>query len=136
MAAQELKNGMSIFLVEDDAWYNKFLTHYLTLNPDNVVESFSTGQELIKNLYKNPTVVVMDYSLPDLDGLKLLEKVRDYNPDIFVIVVSGQEDIATAVNLLKFGAVDYIVKNDETKDRLWAALKNVTEKIQNERRNP
>jgi DNA-binding NtrC family response regulator len=46
-----------------------------------------------------------------------------------VIIVSGQEDVSTAVSLLKEGVYDYFVKDEETKDRIWNALKNIREKI-------
>ncbi|MBS1635770.1 MAG: sigma-54-dependent Fis family transcriptional regulator [Bacteroidetes bacterium] len=129
MPQSKPKNELRIHLVEDDKWYNGFLTHHLSLNPDNILESFSTGKELLKNLYKSPAVVIVDYSLPDMNGADLMLKIREYNPDIAIIVVSGQEDISTAVNLLKEGASDYIVKNDETKERLWAAVNNIRDKM-------
>lgn len=129
MASDKNKKEFRIHLVEDDKWYNKFLSHHLSLNPDNIVESFFTGNELLKNLFKNPSVVIIDYSLPDINGSTLLSKIKEYNPDIYIIVVSGQEDISTAVNLLKEGAADYIVKNDDTKERLWASINNIKDKI-------
>ena len=129
MAASNSVNGLSIYLLEDDKWYNTFLTHHLTLNPDNIVESFFTAAELLKNLYKNPAVVVLDYSLPDGNGATVLKKIKEFNPNIYVIIVSGQEDIATVVHLLKQGASDYIIKNDETKERLWASIANIRDKI-------
>ncbi|MCX6295654.1 MAG: sigma-54 dependent transcriptional regulator [Bacteroidetes bacterium] len=120
---------MRIFIIEDDKFYNKFLFHHLSLNPDNIIESYSTGAEGLKSLYKNPDIIILDYSLPDNNGATLLRKIKESNPDIFVIVVSGQEDISTAIQLLKEGASDYIVKNDETKDRLWLSIGNLRDKI-------
>ena len=69
----------------------------------------------------------MDYSLPDCDGAEVLKKIKEHNPDIRVIVISGQEDVATAINLLKNGAFDYIVKDDDTKDRLWNSILHLRE---------
>jgi len=73
-------------------------------------------------------VVTLDYSLPDLSCEKLIKEVKNFNPEIPIIIVSGQEDVFTAVNLLKEGIYDYIVKDDDTKDRLWVNLKNFKEK--------
>jgi two-component system response regulator AtoC len=129
MAIRKSKNELRIHLVEDDKFYNKFLTHHLSLNPDNVIESFTSGADLLKSIYKNPDIIVLDYSLPDYNGSALLKKVKESNPDISVIIVSGQEDISTAVKLLKEGASDYIVKNDETKERLWVAVSNLRDRI-------
>lgn len=129
MAIRKSKNELRIHLVEDDKFYNKFLTHHLSLNPDNVIENFTSGADLLKSIYKNPDIIVLDYSLPDYNGSALLKKVKESNPDISVIIVSGQEDISTAVKLLKEGASDYIVKNDETKERLWVAISNLRDRI-------
>jgi two-component system response regulator AtoC len=129
MARSNSVSGLNIFLLEDDKWYNTFLTHHLTLNPDNIVESFFTVNDLLKNLFKNPDIIVLDYSLPDGNGASVLKKIKEFNPNINVLIVSGQEDIATVVDLLKQGAADYIIKNDETKERLWASISNIRDKI-------
>jgi two-component system, NtrC family, response regulator AtoC len=72
-------------------------------------------------------VVTLDYSLPDCDGSEVLKKIKEHNPHIRVIVISGQEDVATAISLLKNGAFDYIVKDDDTKDRLWNSILHLRE---------
>ena len=118
-----------IFVVEDDTFYGEMLKYHISLNPDYIVEKFENGKECLDNLYKNPAVISLDYSLPDMSGLEVLRKVKEYNSDVPVIIVSGQEDVSTAVNLLKEGAYDYFVKDDETKDRIWNALKNIREKL-------
>lgn len=119
--------AFKIFIVEDDVMYGEILEFNLSLNPDYSVERFTTGQELLNNLYKNPDAISLDYSLPDMTGLEVLEKIKKYNPEIPVVVVSGQEDVGTAVDLLKKGVFDYIVKDEETKDRLWNSMKNIKE---------
>ena len=122
-------NPFTIFIVEDDPFYGEMLKYHISLNPDYIVKKFETGKEFLNNLYKNPSVTLLDYSLPDISGLDVLKKVQDYNSDIPVIIVSGQEDVSTAVNLLKHGAYDYFVKDEDTKDRIWNALKNIREKF-------
>lgn len=118
-----------IFIVEDDEFYGEMLKHHLLKNPDYEVELFLTGNECIKNLYKNPSAISLDYSLPDMSGYDVIKKIKSFDPDIPVIIVSGQEDIETAVDLLKEGAYDYFVKSEETKDRLWNALIKIRENI-------
>ena len=122
-----------VFVVEDDPFYGEMLKYHISLNPDYIVEKFETGKEFLNNLYKNPSVISLDYSLPDMSGLDVLKKVKEYNTEIPVIIVSGQEDVSTAVNLLKEGAYDYFVKDDDTKDRIWNALKNIREKVELEK---
>lgn len=118
-----------VFIVEDDPFYGEMLKYHVSLNPDYAVEKFQTGKDFLNNLHRNPTVVSLDYSLPDMSGLEVLKKINTYNPDIPVIIVSGQEDVGTAVNLLKEGAYDYFVKNEETKDRIWNSLSKIKEKL-------
>lgn len=121
--------ALKIFVVEDDLMYGKVLEHFLSLNPDNDVHLFTTGQECVDKLHEKPDVVSLDYSLPDLSGAEILKKIKAYNKDIPVIIVSGQEDVSTAVDLLKNGAYDYVVKDEDTKDRLWNLIKNLRETI-------
>src|SRR5450432_2664420 len=124
-----MKNNQSfkVFIVEDDMWYGSMLEHYLSLNPEYEVKRFESPGDFFANLHEVPDVVTLDYSLPDSDGTEVLRKIKEFNPDIRVIIISGQEDVATAINLLKNGAFDYIVKDDETKDRLWNSIKNLRE---------
>lgn len=117
-----MENGFTIFVVEDDVFYGTMLEYHLTLNPDYSVVRFENGKALLNNLHRKPSVITLDYSLPDMNGEAVLKLVRKQLPDIPVIIISGQEDISTAVTLLKNGAYDYIVKDDNTKDRLWSTL--------------
>ncbi len=114
-----------IYVVEDNEWYNKLLVHNLSLNPDFVVESFLNGKELVAALTKKPDVVTLDYRLPDTDGESLLKKIKDYDANIEVIIISEQEEIETAVDLLKAGAYDYIVKSKDIKDRLINTVNHI-----------
>ena len=124
-----MKNNQAfkVFIVEDDTWYGSMLQHYLSLNPEYIVKRFEAPNDFFASLHEDPDVITLDYSLPDCDGAEVLKKIRQHNPDSRVIVISGQEDVATAINLLKNGAFDYIVKDDETKDRLWNSIKNLRE---------
>lgn len=119
---------MKIFVVEDDPAYTKFLQYVLSLDPDFEIETFSTGKDFINVLHKRPQVVTLDYTLPDMPGEKVLKAIREFDPDISVIVISAQEKIGTAVELLKSGAYDYIIKDEEAKDRILNSVKNARNK--------
>ncbi|MCD4682525.1 MAG: sigma-54 dependent transcriptional regulator [Bacteroidales bacterium] len=123
-------NSFKIFVVEDDPLYGEMLKYHLSLNPDNEVYKFETGTECIKNLYQGPSLISLDYSLPDMSGFEVIKKVKEFNQDIPIVIVSGQEDVATAVKLLKEGAYDYFVKDEDTKERLWNTLKNIKERLE------
>lgn len=122
------KEPVRIFVVEDDQAYTKFIKYVLGLNPDYEIEFFTTGKDCINNLHKNPSVITLDYSLPDMPGQQVLEQIKSYDPSIVVIIVSAQEKIATAVELLKSGAFDYITKDQDTKDRLLNSINNARNK--------
>jgi len=122
------KDPVKIFVVEDDPAYTKFLKYVLGLNPDYEVEYYTTGKDCLANLYKNPTLVTLDYSLPDMPGEKVLNQIKSQDPNINVIIVSAQEKIHTAVELLKSGAYDYISKDHETKERLLNSINNARNK--------
>lgn len=115
----------TIFVVEDDEWYNKLLVHNLSLNPDFVVRSFTTGKEVLEVLSEKPDVITVDYRLPDMDGEALLKRIKDRDPNIEVVVISEQEQIETAVELLKSGAYDYLVKAKDIRDRLLNCVANI-----------
>jgi len=122
------KDPVKIFVVEDDPAYTKFLKYVLGLNPDYEVEFYTTGKDCVENLYKNPAIITLDYSLPDAAGEKVLGQIRSHDPNINVIIVSAQEKIHTAVELLKSGAYDYISKDHETKERLLNSINNARNK--------
>jgi len=119
------ENAFKIFVVEDDPWYSEWLTYHLELNPDFEVVRFSSAKECIKQLHNHPHAITLDYSLPDMKGEEALKKIKKASPSSEVIVISAQEKIATAVNLLKQGAYDYIVKDNDTRDRLLNTIQHI-----------
>jgi len=120
---------VKIFIVEDDPAYMKFLNYVIGLNPDHEIRSFLNGNDALNALHEKPSIITLDYSLPDKSGEEILKEIREYDPNIPVIIVSGQEEIGIAVKLLKLGAYDYIIKDEETKERLEYALTNAKRNI-------
>lgn len=119
--------GYKIFIVEDDPWYGKILEHHLNLNPDYLVSRFESGRACLDSMHLKPDLITIDFSLPDLTGDKLYKKIREINPQVPVIVISSQEKIMVAVNMLKMGVKDYLVKDDTTKDLLWNSITRIRE---------
>ena len=116
---------LKVFIVEDDEWYSEYIGYTLMLDPDILIEKFTTGESCLKNLARKPDVITVDYRLPDMTGEELLVKIREYNPEIEVIIISEQEKIETAVDLLKLGAYDYIVKSSDIRNRLLNLVRNL-----------
>lgn len=120
---------LKIFIVEDDPWYGQILKHHLGLNPEYEVDLFETGKDLLHHLYAKPDLVCMDFGLPDISGDKLLKEILSRNKMLPVIVISAQEEISVAVELLKAGAKDYIIKDDHAREQLWKAILQIRENI-------
>lgn len=118
-----------IFIVEDDTWFGELLKHHLSLNPDYELHLFVSAKECINNMHLHPDIICVDYGLPDMTGDILLQKIHEINKNIPGIVISGQEDVAVAVNFLKSGARDYIIKDDHTKDILWNSIIKIRETL-------
>jgi two-component system, NtrC family, response regulator AtoC len=114
-----------IFVVDDDDWYRELLCYNLSLNPDYSIRKFADAASLLVQLHEKPDIITLDYRLPDSDGKTLLERIREESPETDVVVISEQEDIQTAVDLLKSGAYDYIVKSRDIRDRLLHTVANI-----------
>ncbi|MHC1708450.1 MAG: sigma-54-dependent transcriptional regulator [Bacteroidales bacterium] len=121
--------SIKVFIVEDDIAFGEMLSYLISAHPDYEVKLFTNGKDFLDNLSLNPDIISLDYSLPDISGMKVLRKIKEYDPEVPVIVISGQEDIGIAINLLKEGVYDYIVKDHDIKDRLWKALTHLKENI-------
>ena len=115
----------TIYIIEDNEWFNKLLVYNLSLNTDYQVKGFYTASDFLKHLDDNPDVVTLDYGLPDMNGAEVLSKIKIHNPNIEVLVVSAQDSIETAVELLKHGANDYIVKEKDIRERLIQIINNI-----------
>jgi len=114
-----------IFVVEDNEWYNKLLVHTLSLNPDFEVEGFFNGKDCLNRLNDLPDVITLDYRLPDMSGLEVLNQIKKENEEIEVILISEQDEIEVVVDLLKLGAYDYIVKTKDIRERLLNTVNNI-----------
>lgn len=116
---------LKVYIVEDDDWYAKLIEYNIKLDEDHEVKIFESGEACLKELKNQPDVITLDYKLPDIKGEEMMKKIKDYNPDIEVVIISEQEKIETAVELLKLGAFDYIVKSKDIRDRLLSVIRNI-----------
>lgn len=117
----------NIYIVEDDPWYGEILSYHLNLNPDYKVTRFETGKDCLAKMSGKPDLITIDFSLPDMTGDNLFQKIREINPTVPVIIISAQEEVSVAVSLLKMGVSDYLVKDEATKDLLWNSVIRIKE---------
>ena len=99
-----------LLIVEDDRTFAKIISSFLQKN-DFEVEVCVKGQEAFKKLEeKRFDLVITDFRLPDTTGIEVLRHLKESNIQIPVILMTGYSDIRIAVNAMKLGAHDYIVK--------------------------
>jgi len=127
-----------IFLVDDDALFLKSLEIEFSQIGVFEVITFSTGELCITNLSAQPDVVVLDYHLDGIDegamnGLEALDKIKQFNRNIPVIMLSSQDKIEVAIDCMHHQAIDYVVKSETAFMRIQKIIKNYFEckKLQN-----
>ena len=132
-------NKVKIFLVDDDALHLKTLEIEFLQNADFDVETFSTGELCIENLGNNPDIIVLDYQLDGIvkgvmNGIETLDKIKNINPNIQVIMLSSQDKIDVAVSCMYHKAFDYVIKSETAFMRLKKIINTIFEqkKLQKE----
>jgi two-component system response regulator HydG len=99
-----------ILVIDDDHDIVALLKRFLTKNGYEVETAYtgSQGEKLLNTF--NPDLVMCDYRLDDMEGTVLLMKIKERNPDLPVIIITGYSDLRTAVKVVRMGAFDYITK--------------------------
>jgi two-component system, NtrC family, response regulator AtoC len=101
-----------IFVVEDNEFFATLIKQKLEMNDQNEVTLFFNGDDFRNNLHQNPDMVVLDYNLPNSNGIDLLKEIKNYNQEIKTIIVSGQEKVDVVIEAFECGAEEYIKKDD------------------------
>jgi two-component system OmpR family response regulator len=114
---------IKLFLVDDDAVFLKSLEIEFLQNTDFSIETYATGELCIKNLERNPDLIILDYHLDGIDknamnGIETLDKIKSCNPDIPVVMLSSQDKIDVAISCMHHRAFDYVVKSETAFVRL------------------
>lgn len=119
------KKSRLMYVVEDNKVYNRIVTEYLKKNGYDNVQSFYSGFECFQNLKRGnyPEIVLQDYTLDDMTGVEVLRKVKEVSPKTEFIFLTANESMEVAINTIKYGAYDYIIKDE-------VALKKVISKVQ------
>ena len=118
-----------IFIVEDDQFLGNLIKRTLEKLDNMDVTHFLTPEDCLKNLHQNPDIVSIDYNLPGMNGVELLEKIRNYNDSIQCIMVSGQEKLDVVIDTYKKGVVDYIIKDDNALINLENSVKLLSKTV-------
>ena len=121
---------IKLFLVDDDAVFLKSLEIEFLHHADFIIETFATGELCMENLSHNPDVIILDYHLDGIDksamnGIETLDKIKKYNPDIPVVMLSSQDKIDIAINCMHHRAFDYVVKSETAFVRLQKIITTI-----------
>ena len=120
------QNPFKFFIVDDDIFCAKMYEQYLFNINHNNITCFSNGNDCLDNLNQNPDIIFLDHNMDGITGLEVLKKIKRYNPKIYVIMVSGQKDIKIALNALKYGAFDYIIKDNLVRDKMTLMINKIS----------
>ena len=123
-------NKIKLFLVDDDAVFLKSLEIDFLQHADFIIETFATGELCIKNLSHKPDVVILDYHLDGIEknamnGMETLDKIKAFNADIPVVMLSSQDKIDVAINCMHHKAFDYVVKSETAFVRLQKVITTI-----------
>ena len=128
----------TIFIVDDDAMQGMMLQDYLSKYSTFTIHIFSSGEECIKNLSLNPQIIFLDFNFDKvgknaMNGVDILKEIKSQKPDTEVVMFSGQDKIEVAVNTMKYGAFDYIVKSESAFHRSENVIFNIIRRMKLQR---
>ena len=117
----------SNLIIDDEKAIRKTLTEILGFEGYKIDEASDGEEGLRKFKEKNYDLILCDIKMPKLDGLEFLEKAKEINVEVPIIIISGHGNIETAVEAVKKGAYDYISKPPDL-NRLLITLRNAMDK--------
>ncbi len=124
------KEKIKLCLVDDDAVYLKLLEIEFLQHGDFNIETFATGELCMASLSHSPDVIILDYRLDGIDktamnGIQTLDKIKAFNPDIPVVMLSEQDKIDVAIDCMHHRAFDYVVKSETAFMRLQKIITTI-----------
>jgi DNA-binding NtrC family response regulator len=116
-----------LLMIDDEESFVSALSKRLALRDIEVIPAFS-GQEGLKRLGEDTSIEValLDVKMPEMDGIETLKRIRATHPLVEVIMLTGHATFETAIQGMKLGAFDYLMKPCEIDDliaKLVAAKK-------------
>ncbi len=126
---------IKIFIVDDDQFLGNLIKKAIEKLDNVEVTHFLSPEECVNNLHLNPDIISIDYLMPGMNGLELMEKVKNYNDGIQCVIVSGQDKLDVVVDTYKKGAQDYIIKNENAIINLEHSIRNLCKNVNLKKEN-
>ena len=121
-----LNTTLKIFLVDDDPYCRCLIEHAVRNYGYHDVHLFDNGAACLDALIEEPDIIFLDQMMGSVSGTDALRAIKRFNPDTYVVLVSGQSKVQVAVDSLKLGAFDYVIKNEHLGERLAAVLGKIS----------
>lgn len=124
------KDKIKLFLVDDDVVFLKLLEIEFLQHADFTIETYPTGEKCMESLSHNPDVIILDYQLDGIhkeamNGIQTLDRIKAFNPDIPVVMLSSQDKIEVAIDCMHHRAFDYVVKSETAFIRLQKIITTI-----------
>ena len=116
-----------VLIVDDEQSARTVLCKIIAMDDYKVIEAASGAEAMTAFEHDRPAAVLLDLHLPDMNGIEVMKKMKATRPEVEIIIVTGQQDVEMAVNAIKLGAYDFIVKPAKV-ERLTLTLKRALEK--------
>jgi DNA-binding NtrC family response regulator len=126
--------ALQIMVVEDSKPLREMLVHVLK-DDGNVVESARDGKEALEKYYSGAyDLIVTDLNMPEMTGIELIKRIREMDELVEFIIITAYASLETAIEAIKAGAYDYIIKPFKLEE-LKVAVRNVGDKIDLKKKN-
>ncbi len=98
-----------ILVVDDEAMARKLLKDFLEVKGYDVITA-SGGKEALEKIKEEPDIVLLDIMMPDMNGMEVLDKIKEMSPSTVVIMATALAENALGVESIKRGAFDFVTK--------------------------
>jgi DNA-binding NtrC family response regulator len=135
MMNYEIKSNITI--IEDNELYSMLFRERLKDNLNFNLNVYNSAEDFFKNneFEKKTDIVILDYKLPGINGLNTLKRIKETHPDAEVIMLSGQNNLQTVVEIMKAGAFDYITKDEDAIEKVFLTIRKALENKQMKNEN-
>ena len=118
-----------LFIVDDDPFINQLVIKRFN-SEEYLVEPFEYGEECIEALDRNPDMIILDYYffksvIKVLNGMEIYDKIKEINPGIPVVMLSGQDRGDVVLEMARKGITDYIIKDNSLISNLEKAIAEI-----------
>lgn len=133
----DAKKSLLIYVVEDNKIYNRLVCEYLKKQDYKNVTSFHSGKECVKRVAngESPDIVIQDYHLEDSTGIDVLQNVKKHSKNTEFIFLTAEENMDVAINTIKYGAFDYIIKDNFALEKVEFKMGKIVQLLELQKKN-